>query len=464
MIHLLQIRKKKPREELELVAGISGFLWGFLKEDRRNRERDPAGGLRVEREDEKKPRRLLGLRLGIGKGKEKYQREEAHWVFTWSEIHRGLISRLLNPKPNFLHSSLSLPRLSRFTLPLSVGSPAAFYLLESRWPPFLPSTFDKNRGLLHKQFERCSARFLKDILCTADQGRSTKDLRKGSDRPGLIRGIPFSFYKVLKAASLHKLGRKKLVRSSVKRAEMRPRWKGKGLEAKALAEPMSKIVQQLQSSLKRSQTHGFLSGCSVLLEADPEQAHLLNMACFGRPIVTSEKDKQWIQFGFEEAFYLCHSLKCLQILGMEDNCAKKEEEVWTYMNSKRTEFPDFYKAYSHLRMKNWVVRPGSQYGVDFVAYRHHPALVHSEYAVVVLSEGGENRRLRVWSDLEGTIRLCGSVAKTLLVLSISSNGSDLVFPSCLEQYSVQEHTHARWNPEQTRENHLVLRNGVSEAN
>ncbi|XP_043688072.1 tRNA-splicing endonuclease subunit Sen2-2-like [Telopea speciosissima] len=234
---------------------------------------------------------------------------------------------------------------------------------------------------------------------------------------------------------------------------MGPRWKGKGSEAKALAEPMSKIVQQLQSSLIQSQTHGSLSSCSVLIEAEPEQAHLLNMACFGRPIVTVEKDKQWYQLGFEEAFYLCYSLKCLQIVGVEDNCAKNEEELWKYMISKRTEFPDFYNAYSHLRMKNWAVRPGSQYGVDFVAYHHHPALVHSEYAVIVVSESGDNanRRLRVWSDLEGTIRLCGSVAKTLLVLTINSNGSDLGFPLCLEQYSIEERTCTRWNPEQSRE-------------
>ncbi|KAJ4975646.1 hypothetical protein NE237_000752 [Protea cynaroides] len=45
-------------------------------------------GLQVEKEDEKKPRRLLGLRLGVGGGKERNRREEAHWVFAWSEIHR----------------------------------------------------------------------------------------------------------------------------------------------------------------------------------------------------------------------------------------------------------------------------------------------------------------------------------------------------------------------------------------
>ena len=233
---------------------------------------------------------------------------------------------------------------------------------------------------------------------------------------------------------------------------MGPRWKGKGAEAKALAEPMSEIVSQLQSSLTRSDSQGLLSGCSVLLEAGAEQTELLNRSCFGRPVITAEKDKQWFQLSMEEAFYLCHSLGCLKIVG-EDNHLKNDEELWQYMKSRRETFPDFYMAYSHLRIKNWVVRSGSQYGVDFVAYRHHPALVHSEYAVLVLSEENENAngRLRVWSDFDCTIRLCGSVAKTLLVIHINKNGHGATTPLCLKKYSVEERTITRWSAEQCRE-------------
>ena len=110
--------------------------------------------------------------------------------------------------------------------------------------------------------------------------------------------------------------------------------------------------------------------------------------------------------------------------------------IWDYMTSKKASFPHFFKAYSHLRDKNWVVRSGHRYGVDFVAYRHHPSLVHSEYAVLVLSEGNAdgNDRLRVWSDYQCTLRLCGSVAKTLLTLHVNRNGANLIgsSPSCLE--------------------------------
>ncbi|EEF36007.1 tRNA-splicing endonuclease subunit Sen2-1 [Ricinus communis] len=233
---------------------------------------------------------------------------------------------------------------------------------------------------------------------------------------------------------------------------MGTRWKGKGSEAKAAADPMSKIISQLCSSLIQFDAHGLLSGCSVLLAVESEQTELLTRACFGRPMITSEKDKQWFQLGIEEAFYLSYSLKCIKIVS-EDNCCISDLELWQFMKSQKPTFPDFYKAYSHLRMKNWVVRPGSQYGVDFVAYRHHPSLVHSEYAVLVLSEedANANGRLRVWSDFHCTLRLCGSVAKTLLVLGINKNCHGTTLPSCLEKYSVEERTFARWSPQQSRE-------------
>ncbi|KAI5577473.1 hypothetical protein POPTR_009G131500v4 [Populus trichocarpa] len=230
---------------------------------------------------------------------------------------------------------------------------------------------------------------------------------------------------------------------------MGPRWKGKGAEAKALADPMSEIVSQLQSSLLQSNACASLSGCSVLLAVETEQTELLTRACFGKPIITAEKEKQWFQLGLEEAFYLCYSLKCLKIAG-EDNFVKNDLDLWLYMKLKKEKFPDFYKAYSHLRMKNWVLRPGLQYGVDFVAYQHHPSLVHSEYAVIVLSEG-DTGRLRVWSDFHCTIRLCGSVAKTLLILNVDKNGHGAISPSCLERYSVEECTITRWSPEQSRD-------------
>ncbi|RID68923.1 hypothetical protein BRARA_C01050 [Brassica rapa] len=231
---------------------------------------------------------------------------------------------------------------------------------------------------------------------------------------------------------------------------MAPRWKWKGAEAKALAEPISKSVSELQLSLAKTESTGSLSSCNVLLAVEPEQAELLDRCCFGRLVLSAEKVKKWIQLSFEEAFYLLYILKCIK-LSRQGRFLESEVEIWMYMRTKRPNFPVFFKAYSHLRSKNWVLRSGLQYGVDFVAYRHHPSLVHSEYSVLVQS--GDSDRLRVWSDVHCAVRLSGSVAKTLLTLHVSGDSSreDLNLPTCLENYRVEEQTISRWSPELSRE-------------
>lgn len=239
---------------------------------------------------------------------------------------------------------------------------------------------------------------------------------------------------------------------------MGTRWKGKNFAAMANSNPMSQIVVQLQYSLTLSGTQAMLSGCDVLMQATPELADLLNRSCFGREISTCEKGKQWFQFGLEEAFYLRHNLQALTNVTDKDRIVS-EAELWRYMKSKKPRFPELCKAYGHLRAKNWVVRAGAQYGGDFVAYRHHPALAHSEYVVIVMLEGdddddagnGSNTRLKLWSDLQCSLRVSGSVAKTLLILSIKRNWSDASLPSCLEKFTVEENTIERWVPEQCRE-------------
>ncbi|KAJ0673125.1 putative tRNA-intron lyase [Helianthus annuus] len=83
----------------------------------------------------------------------------------------------------------------------------------------------------------------------------------------------------------------------------------------------------------------------------PQRTDLLNQTCFGRPVITVDKDKQWFQFTLEEAFYLCFSLTCIKIVD-GDHHAKSNNELWQYMVSKQPSFVHSFKAYSHLRAKN----------------------------------------------------------------------------------------------------------------
>eukprot|EP01018_Ginkgo_biloba_P024012 Gb_26081 [translate_table: standard] len=111
------------------------------------------------------------------------------------------------------------------------------------------------------------------------------------------------------------------------------RWKSRDAAAVALADPMSNILNQLQTCLEQSQTCGLLVGSAVLLQAGLELTRLLNRACFGQPIITApppsssllkgtrdelvaeqqSDDLQWFQLGLEEAFYLSYFLNCLRI-------------------------------------------------------------------------------------------------------------------------------------------------------
>lgn len=241
-----------------------------------------------------------------------------------------------------------------------------------------------------------------------------------------------------------------------------PRWKkgkdGEDFSALAAANPMSSVVAELQSSMKRSALVATLSsrGGDAVLGVNPHQATLLSRAAFGRAVENAGAEKQWLfQLGAEEVFYLCHALKCISVSESENEKRMSEGELWDHLCAASESFPEMYRAYSHLRSKNWVVRSGLQYGTDFVAYRHHPALVHSEFAVVVVPEGsefgGRCGRLRVWSDLLCALRASGSVAKTLLVLTISGSICELGSPDCLEQLVVYERTITRWIAQQCRE-------------
>ncbi|CAN6206607.1 unnamed protein product [Urochloa humidicola] len=153
-----------------------------------------------------------------------------------------------------------------------------------------------------------------------------------------------------------------------------PRWKkGKDVEdfaALAAAYPMLGIVAELQASLRDSQAVAILSGDyrDAVLPVRTDQAKLLNRAAFGRVLENAGEEMQWFQLGPEEVFFLCHALKCIAVES-ENNKLIGEGELWDLLASISEPFPMMYKAYEHIRLKNWVVRSGLQYGADFVAYR-----------------------------------------------------------------------------------------------
>ncbi|KAF0931556.1 hypothetical protein E2562_005527 [Oryza meyeriana var. granulata] len=150
-----------------------------------------------------------------------------------------------------------------------------------------------------------------------------------------------------------------------------PRWKkgkdGKDFSSLGAANPISAIVSELKASFTSSKPVAILSGPGAVLEVEPEQAVILNRAAVGHAIENAAAQKHWFQLSPEEVFYLCHALSCIRVES-QDQKQMSEVELWDHFRYGSESFPEMYKAYSHLRLKNWVVRSGLQYGADFVAY------------------------------------------------------------------------------------------------
>lgn len=242
-----------------------------------------------------------------------------------------------------------------------------------------------------------------------------------------------------------------------------PRWKGKNFTQIANSNPMSEIVTKLEVCLSISESTALLIGTDFLLETTPELTDLLNRTSFGRQLKTSHDAKQYFQLSPEETFYLHHSLKCLKV-SINSTDSTNSNDLWNYMRTRRELFPIYYRAYLHLRSKNWVVKLGTRNGVDYVVYRHHPALVHSEYAVIVDWEKEKKEkkcdRLKVWSDMHCAIRACNGVAKAVLLLSVMGCDVNFSLPEFLERTVVDERRITRWIPSQCRDDcELVEKKG-----
>ncbi|MCO5559730.1 hypothetical protein L7F22_013331 [Adiantum nelumboides] len=236
------------------------------------------------------------------------------------------------------------------------------------------------------------------------------------------------------------------------------RWKYPKAKRFALESPISDVHRQIQSMpfLEAS----FNPTC-VILQANSNQSDLLNSFCIGRPILVGPKsslshsdgigncgqekadvDEELVLYElmFEEAFFLSHELKCLQVFS----------KLQQLMSNHKQGFSYYYMAYCHLRRKNWIVRSGIQYGVHYMAYRHHPSHVHAEYSVLVVPDWESHMQLDSWSHIQGIIRLCGNVAKTLLLLHVARTDVNDQHLRCLESYTVKEMEVKRWLPQKHR--------------
>lgn len=66
----------------------------------------------------------------------------------------------------------------------------------------------------------------------------------------------------------------------------------------------------------------------------------------------------------EEAFFLHHTIKCLEIRDLDDR-PMATEELWGNLCKLKETFVETFVAFLYLKSKNWVLKSGIKFGGDF---------------------------------------------------------------------------------------------------
>lgn len=66
----------------------------------------------------------------------------------------------------------------------------------------------------------------------------------------------------------------------------------------------------------------------------------------------------------EEAFFLQHTISCLDVRNLDD-LTIPTEDLWTKFCKLKETFIECFVAYLYLKSKNWVIKSGMKFGGDF---------------------------------------------------------------------------------------------------
>ncbi|XP_050434422.1 tRNA-splicing endonuclease subunit Sen2 [Adelges cooleyi] len=150
----------------------------------------------------------------------------------------------------------------------------------------------------------------------------------------------------------------------------------------------------------------------------------------------------------EEAFFLHFTLECLEIKN-EDGMFINTTQCWNIFNSLKTNFPYYYAAYHYYRSRGWVVKPGSQYGGDFVLYKISPVYYHSSY-VVIITINDQNTKITSWPEMLGCVRVTEAASKDLILCTVFGPPYNDSSPIDMTKYTVTDTIIKRWVPAQNR--------------
>jgi tRNA-splicing endonuclease subunit Sen2 len=87
----------------------------------------------------------------------------------------------------------------------------------------------------------------------------------------------------------------------------------------------------------------------------------------------------------EEAFFLIHQIKCLEVKDLNEKVVTAEQ-LWKFYCEAKYDFVETYVAYLYLKSKNWVIKAGTKFGGNFLLYKHNPQFYHATFVVRVVRD------------------------------------------------------------------------------
>ncbi|KRY37719.1 Beta-lactamase-like protein 2, partial [Trichinella spiralis] len=194
---------------------------------------------------------------------------------------------------------------------------------------------------------------------------------------------------------------------------------------------------------------GQLNGRSVIINGnDATIAHLWNCVCKSSlqalylvivsgclSIANGDQAKfNYLLFFTEITFdrQLIFSIYYLQLM--------TSSEFFSYCIASAADFVFRFAVYLHFRRRGWIVKPGLNYGVDYVVYPDAPNNVHSQFMVIIVPHwNGFHELPMTWRDAVSASRISSAVSKNVLLCGVKNLNGDFqkLTLADLEQCPVQ---------------------------
>lgn len=201
----------------------------------------------------------------------------------------------------------------------------------------------------------------------------------------------------------------------------------------------------LSPSSRRLITGRYSSGQFVLVYGQDSHDKLKLIGCFGEDLAKAKRkeynrrgplDRQLTDLDLDtqtepvivltlhEAFFLAYALGCFSLhFGGKETfdlkfCWNLFRDYHIHSNLQ-LDFAVEYGVYHYFRTRGWIVKSGTNYGVNFLLYKEGPSIDHARYAIIIINV---NKDLSVksnrWNSILTYHRVVQSVCKELLLVFV----------------------------------------------